>query len=137
MFYTVMMSAVQFGCHCPKSFSLLYRFPALVSSLALFFTLSFHLLSASLPLCSEKGSIWTSTLFFDCFFSQPPKSPFSLSLLTFSSPHHTFQLSSFSLTPTLTCPYFALLIYFAVLGHVHTNYTLSAVWLLSFSSSML
>lgn len=63
------------------------------------------------------GSFWTSTLFFflpsTAFLSHPNPPPF----LTFSSLHHTFQLWSSSLTPTLTCPYFALLISFAVLGN--------------------
>lgn len=95
--------------------------PSLSPGLSFFsLWLSFRLLSAPLPLRSEKLTrFWTSTLL-STAFSQPPESPFSLSLLTFSSLHHTFQLSGSSLTPTLICPYFALLIYSAVLQYVQT-----------------
>lgn len=102
--------------------------------------LSSHLLSASLPLSTEKSHCWTSTLFF--FFRllslSHPNPPFlSHSLLTFSSLHHTFQLSSVSLSyPHPYMPLFCSLNFFCSTS-VYTDCTLSAVRLLSFGSSML
>lgn len=84
--------------------------------------LSSHLLSASLPLSTEKSHCWTSTLFFffDCFLSATQIPLFSLTHFSLF-PHsiiHSSSRASLSLTPTLICPYFALLISFAVLVYI-------------------
>lgn len=101
------------------------------SSFGLFFVwLSYGLLSASLPL-SAKISRFGPPPFFSSAFSQPSKSPFSLSLLTFSLLHHTFQLSSSSLSPPhLYMPLICSPNFFCI-STKYANYTLTAVWFLS------